>query len=298
MEKEPPVRPTPLICEVLSGYLTLIVIGLAYGLAHRNAITALLQSTPAILAGFAAASFVVAWIVGTFLDSCGDLTEWLIDLWRPLNWNYMTTATADELERLNSWHYAYYSLARNYVVAGVLTLFLLLAPHFLALPPAGIVALLVFVAVSAAEALTLRSEIRNIMGTGMPHERVFARLQKSPIHGVGVFALLDIKKGTYVFEPDDAHTVQIPTARVNELAPELRRLYYDFGVLSEGKYEVPTSFNKLTISWYPNNAPERTEPNIAPKEPKDLRFYALRDIRKGEELTTRYGDYSESPPEE
>ena len=40
-----------------------------------------------------------------------------------------------------------------------------------------------------------------------PHEGVFTRLRSSEIHGVGVFAIADIPKGQYIFEPDDSETV-------------------------------------------------------------------------------------------
>ena len=34
----------------------------------------------------------------------------------------------------------------------------------------------------------------------LPHEGVYTRIKPSNIHGVGVFAISDIPKGTYVFE--------------------------------------------------------------------------------------------------
>jgi hypothetical protein len=37
----------------------------------------------------------------------------------------------------------------------------------------------------------------------LPHSNVFVRLQASPLHGVGVFAIRDIPKGAYVFLGDN-----------------------------------------------------------------------------------------------
>lgn len=104
-----------------------------------------------------------------------------------------------------------------------------------------------------------------------------------------MFAIIDIPKGAYLFEPDDDPTVKVSSAEVEKLPPEIKELYQDFCVLLNGEYECPTSFNQLTPSWYLNNS---DDPNVAPDE--ELKFYALRDIRAGEELTADYGSYSEN----
>lgn len=126
------------------------------------------------------------------------------------------------------------------------------------------------------------------MNSYLPHEGTYTRLEPSP-HGVGVFAIVDIPKGTYIFEPDDTPIVKVSPAELNTLAQPLRRLYHDFCVLRDGVYECPVSFNQLTPSWYLNNS---GDPNVAPDE--ELRFYALRDISAGEELTASYETYSEN----
>jgi len=122
-----------------------------------------------------------------------------------------------------------------------------------------------------------------------PHEGVFTRLQFSPIHGVGVFAIADIPEGQYIFEPDDSETVLVPLEDTKNLSQKLRRLYEDFCVLRDGVYECPASFNGLTPSWYLNSS---SDPNVAADS--SLRFYAIRDIREGEELTADYSTYSEN----
>jgi hypothetical protein len=122
-----------------------------------------------------------------------------------------------------------------------------------------------------------------------PHGLVYTRLGPSSIHGVGVFAIVNIPKGTYVFEPDDNPTVKITANEIEALPPSVRRLYEDFCVLKDREYECPTTFNQLTPSWYLNDS--RT-PNVAADS--DLKFYATRDITAGEELTADYGSYSEN----
>ncbi len=123
----------------------------------------------------------------------------------------------------------------------------------------------------------------------LPHEGVYTRLGCSNLHGVGVFAIRRIPKGTNPFETDDSECVWVEQDRIQDLTPELRRLYEDFGVLRDGKWCVPTSFNKLTPGWYLNCS--KDNPNMACDN--ELEFYALRDIEKGEELTVDYRTYSD-----
>ena len=123
----------------------------------------------------------------------------------------------------------------------------------------------------------------------LPHEDVYARLQPSAIAGVGVFAIKDIPKDTYVFEPDDGALISIRQSKVENLPPAVRRLYEDFCVLRKGKYKCPSSFNKLTPSWYLNMS---DNPNVAADS--SLEFYSIREIKAGEELTADYSRYSEN----
>jgi hypothetical protein len=124
-------------------------------------------------------------------------------------------------------------------------------------------------------------------GRRLPHEEVYTRLIPSRIHGVGVAAIKDIPQGTYVFEPDDDALVSIRAKATKSLPPEVRQLYEDFCVLKGDKYECPSSFNKLNPAWFLNNS---KDPNMAADS--SLKFYAIRDIKAGEELTADYETYS------
>jgi len=124
----------------------------------------------------------------------------------------------------------------------------------------------------------------------LPHNGVYARLRASNIHGVGVFALIDISKGTYVFADDDQEIVWVDKQLVDTLPEPIKQLYYEFAIIKRAKYGAPKSFNELTISWYVNHS---EQPNLAADG--EYRFYALRDITAGEELTADYRTYSELP---
>jgi hypothetical protein len=122
-----------------------------------------------------------------------------------------------------------------------------------------------------------------------PHDRVYTRLKPSGVHGVGVFAIVDIPKGEYIFEPDDDALVYVSPSKTKDLPQEVERLYKDFCVLQNNMYACPSSFNKLTLSWFLNNS---ENPNVAAD--LSLKFYAIRDIKAGEELTSDYDSYSEN----
>jgi hypothetical protein len=106
---------------------------------------------------------------------------------------------------------------------------------------------------------------------------------------VGVFAIRDIPKDAYVFEPDDDELVSVLADEIRGLPPDIRRLYEDFCVLTGSTYQCPSNFNKLTPAWYLNTS---KSPNVAADS--SLKFYAIREIQTGEELTADYDAYSDT----
>jgi hypothetical protein len=128
-----------------------------------------------------------------------------------------------------------------------------------------------------------------------PHDGCYTRIRRSRIHGVGVFAIRRIKKGTLIFSDDNQEIKWIKSEDLRKLPPEIRRLYDDFCIIKDdGKtYGCPSSFNQLTVSWYLNEQRHPQKPNVECRD--DYMFYALRDIAVGEELTVDYLTYSEKP---
>lgn len=124
----------------------------------------------------------------------------------------------------------------------------------------------------------------------LPHTGVYTRLRPSKIHGVGVFAIRKIKKGTNIFSGDDADLVWVKKSSLRGLPEEIRRLYEDFAVIRKDgtEYGCPTNFNVLTVGWYLN---ESKTPNVVCGN--DLNFSSLCDIEVDEELTVDYSTYSE-----
>jgi hypothetical protein len=129
-------------------------------------------------------------------------------------------------------------------------------------------------------------------GNQMPHDGVYTRLRPSKIHGVGVFAIRDIPKGTDLFPHDDAELVwkKKSVLGLGRLPKEIRRLYQDFCVIEEKGhlYGCPASFNLMTVSWYLNAS---KKPNVS--SDKHFNFFASRRIKVGEELTVDYDTYNQ-----
>ena len=130
----------------------------------------------------------------------------------------------------------------------------------------------------------------------LPHGHVYPRLRPSRVHkgGVGVFAIREIKKGAHLFPGDDEDMVWIEQGKVARTPLAIRKLYQDFAVLKDGKFGAPPNFNLLTVAWYLNEPRQGEQPNVY-CDPKTYQFFALRDIRAGEELTVTYATYSEQP---
>ena len=78
-----------------------------------------------------------------------------------------------------------------------------------------------------------------------------------------------------------------PTLMVNEDKTVSLRI----DMIEGNKYYCPDNFNNLNVGWYLNESKEN--PNVRCDDNYD--FYALRDIKKDEELTVDYATFSEYP---
>ena len=114
----------------------------------------------------------------------------------------------------------------------------------------------------------------------MKSDRVVLILQPSPIHGVGVFARNNIKKGAALpmFAKGDL--------TVREHASPIER-HYAVHYTSKNRirskplgWHCPEDFHRMSIGWYTNHS---KTPNVQTRT-----WTALRDIKKGEEITIDY----------
>lgn len=129
----------------------------------------------------------------------------------------------------------------------------------------------------------------------LPHEDVHIRLGISEVHGIGVFAIRPIAEGTNIFPNDSQEIRWIDAEALERSGPDepARRFYADFGIRRGDRIGCPRSFENLTPSWYLNEPPEGTRPNV--RADPNFSFFASRDIEAGEELTIDYASFSEPP---
>lgn len=127
----------------------------------------------------------------------------------------------------------------------------------------------------------------------LPHEGVYVRLGLSPVHGIGVFAIRSIPKGTDIFANDQVPLIWVSKAELDQadLTAAERALYHDFGINRGDRIGCPANFHNLTPGWYLNEPAPGAEANV--ESTGLLGFLARRDIAEGEELTIDYAGFSE-----
>ena len=303
---ENPLRPSPLVGEILPGFTTIVILGIAYCHAHPDAWSkfAIGPTTGAVL-GCVFVILLTSWLLGAIADSVRDiLEEYVLDKHWPMNWDFLFHAPPDSIEKLDSSWLAYYFLNGNLAISLIAVVIAGCCISAVHIPVGWDVAFVLAAAILAVGAWITRKEVRRLIGhatIASPHDQVYTRLgvskrKPSPAYGgdppgVGVIAIQHIPQGTLVFSPDDDETAIALRHDVERLPTTIKKLYTDFCVERDGMFTCPVSFNKLTPAWYVNDCAEDSDPNVKPDE--SLRFFAIRDIQAGEELLARYKDYSD-----
>lgn len=122
----------------------------------------------------------------------------------------------------------------------------------------------------------------------MTHQFSF-NLAPSPIHGVGVFASHFIKKGMQLHlwnKRDDSVFVDLNDVKGVLMSNFVKR--YCAIDREEGGYWCPKQFNRMSVGWYLNHS---SDPNAGHDE--GYRYFALRSIKKNEEITIDYRSLGE-----
>ena len=121
----------------------------------------------------------------------------------------------------------------------------------------------------------------------------FVMLKPSPIEGIGVFAITDIKKGCRnMFGKPDAPEdwITISKKEIEVLPQHTQFLVGNYCLYDDEHYFVPAhGFKKMDVSLFLNHS---TNPNIVSINDGDY-FEAIRDIKAGEELVIDYGEIVE-----
>lgn len=110
------------------------------------------------------------------------------------------------------------------------------------------------------------------------NESVKIKLGASTIHGVGVFAIRDIKKGERLYADSMYQAFDVPFTMFGQLRPEIsEQLLSHFPQIVNGSHFL---YPVTRMVAFMNHA---DEPNYDAKEDK-----TLRKIKKGEEITEDY----------
>lgn len=121
-------------------------------------------------------------------------------------------------------------------------------------------------------------------------EDTYLTLKPSPIHGVGVFAIRDIPKGTSPFSIGMEGYVDLEPTDFESLPSEVKDHVKNYCTKNEGKYNVPIAgFKVVDLVQFLNDS---KTPNIKSLD-DGVKFEAIRDIKAGEELTIDYDTITE-----
>lgn len=118
-------------------------------------------------------------------------------------------------------------------------------------------------------------------------ESTYVMIKASPVHGIGVFAIKDIPKGTQdIFSQGIGEWIEVSKEEVEALPKHSRDLVENHCLFDEKNYFVPDYGLKLVdLVIYLNHS---DVPNVMSINDGE-RFEAIRDITVGEELFLDYG---------
>ena len=118
-------------------------------------------------------------------------------------------------------------------------------------------------------------------------EATYVMIKASPIHGIGVFAIRDIPKGTQdIFSQGVGDWIEVSKEEVEALPKHSRDLVENHCLFDEQSYFIPDyGFKLVDLVIYLNHS---DTPNVVSINDGE-RFEAIRDIKVGEELFVDYG---------
>jgi len=122
-------------------------------------------------------------------------------------------------------------------------------------------------------------------------EATYVMIKASPVHGIGVFAIRDIPKGTQdIFSQGVGEWIEVSKEEVEALPKHSRDLVENHCLFDEQSYFIPDyGFKLVDLVIYLNHS---DTPNVISINDGE-RFEAIRDIVVGEELFVDYGSIVE-----
>jgi SET domain-containing protein len=123
-------------------------------------------------------------------------------------------------------------------------------------------------------------------------QSTYVMIQPSPIHGIGVFAIRDIPKGTRdLFSQGVGEWIKLTIAEVEALPQHSKDLVENHCLFDEDFYYVPDyGFKLVDLVIYLNHS---DTPNVISVNDGEF-FEAICDINAGAELLVDYGTIVDS----
>ena len=117
--------------------------------------------------------------------------------------------------------------------------------------------------------------------------QTYVMIKPSPLHGIGVFAIRDIPKGTKdIFSEGFGDWIKVSKEEVDALPTHSRELIENHCLFDEDSYFIPEyGFKLVDLVIYLNHS---ATPNVLSLNDGE-QFEALVDIKAGEELLVDYG---------
>lgn len=116
----------------------------------------------------------------------------------------------------------------------------------------------------------------------------YVMLKPSSIHGIGVFAITNIPKGTRkIFSKGIGNWIKVTRQEVEALPQHSKDIVENYCLYDEAHYWLPDyGFKVMDLVCFLNHS---DEPNVVSIDEGE-EFEAIRDIKAGEELLVNYGD--------
>ena len=116
---------------------------------------------------------------------------------------------------------------------------------------------------------------------------IYVMIKPSPLHGIGVFAIRDIPKGTKnIFSKGVGDWIKVSKEEVDALPQHSKDLIENHCLFDEDFYFIPDyGFKLVDLVIYLNHS---ETPNVISLNEGE-EFEAIRDIVSGEELLVDYG---------
>ena len=120
------------------------------------------------------------------------------------------------------------------------------------------------------------------------------RLKPSLLHkgGIGVFAILPIKRGQVIFDTKGANCTYVPATKLTRLPAPVQKMYTDFAMQVNEIFYTPRDFTRMGMFWYICHS---NKPNCRFREgSKDNAYVATRNIKAGEEICVNYNLFKDT----